>query len=149
MEQIDYVNLKSIRENNKIVCFTNGCFDLIHVGHINIFDVAEKMGNILVVALNTDRSFKELKSKPPIFSLEEREYFLSRIKGIHKIITFDNEEELAEIIEVLDPDFIVKEMSTQSRESGSQALKRGTMVYVPPKYKYSSSDIIKKINENW
>ena len=144
--------LRKISEKDILVSFTNGCFDVLHAGHLHLFETARKMSDFLVVALNTDESYYRLRNKKPINNLDYRIYQLSRIKDISTIITFSEEEDLAKIIRILDPDFYVKELSTLPRESGSEALYNGTMVYIKAKYNVSTTKIletgINRINDD-
>ncbi len=101
--ELDWLKL----ENKKIV-FTNGCFDILHSGHIHLFREAKKQGDILVVGLNTNNSVQRLKGKSrPINNLDERSKILSGIGVIDFIVSF-NEDTPKEIIEYLSPDILVK-----------------------------------------
>ena len=77
-----------LRKQGKIVVLTNGCFDLLHSGHIHIFREAKRYGDILVVAVNDDFSVKKIKGDPrPIFPLEERLEILEAIEKTASKIT--------------------------------------------------------------
>jgi D-beta-D-heptose 7-phosphate kinase/D-beta-D-heptose 1-phosphate adenosyltransferase len=94
--------------NNKRIVFTSGCFDIIHDGHIHTLKNAKKLGDTLIVALNTDSSIKRLKGDSrPINSLKTRLDVLSSIKDIDFIIIF-SEETPNNIFEILQPDILVK-----------------------------------------
>ena len=104
--------IKEIREQlkkqNKKVVFTNGCFDLIHSGHIDYLVKAKEMGDVLILALNTDESIKRIKGdKRPILKQDERAFIVSNLKPVD-YVTFFNEDTPAEIISELIPDVLVK-----------------------------------------
>ncbi|MEE9390707.1 MAG: D-glycero-beta-D-manno-heptose 1-phosphate adenylyltransferase [Candidatus Aminicenantaceae bacterium] len=99
---------EKLRKQGKKVVLTNGCFDLLHSGHIHIFKEAKKYGDILVVAVNDDFSVKKIKgASRPIFPLEERLEILEAIEDID-YLTFFSEETPQKIIAVLVPDVLVK-----------------------------------------
>jgi len=97
------------RTGGKRVVFTNGCFDLIHSGHINILKEAKKLGDILVVALNTDASVKKLNKGPerPINPLSERAAVISSMGCVDFVTSFDQETPRA-LIEYLRPNILAK-----------------------------------------
>lgn len=104
--------IKEIREQlkkqNKKVVFTNGCFDLIHSGHVDYLVKAKEMGDVLILALNTDESIKRIKGdKRPILKQDERAFIVSNLKPVD-YVTFFNEDTPAEIISELIPDILVK-----------------------------------------
>lgn len=104
--------IKEIREQlkkqNKKVVFTNGCFDLIHSGHVDYLVKAKEMGDVLILALNTDESIKRIKGdKRPILKQDERAFIVSNLKPVD-YVTFFNEDTPAEIIGELIPDILVK-----------------------------------------
>jgi len=97
-----------LKSSNKKVVFTNGCFDLIHSGHVDYLVKAKEMGDILIVALNTDQSIKRIKGeKRPILKQEERAFIVSNLKPVD-YVTFFEEDTPAEIINELIPDVLVK-----------------------------------------
>jgi len=99
---------EELRKQGKKVVLTNGCFDLLHSGHIHIFREAKKYGDILVVAVNDDFSVKKIKgASRPIFPLEERLEILEAIEDIDYLTSF-SEETPQKIIAVLVPDVLVK-----------------------------------------
>ena len=105
-ELIKIVDLNK-QEGKKIV-FTNGCYDLIHIGHIRCFREAKKLGDVLIVALNSDRSVSSLKGPPrPIIPEEERAEILSAIECVDYVTIFDQDDPLDTITAVM-PDVLVK-----------------------------------------
>lgn len=90
------------------VVFTNGCFDIIHPGHVTILEAAAGMGDFLVVGLNTDDSVRRLKgSGRPVQSLESRAAVLSALRFVDCVVPF-GEDTPVELITILEPDVLVK-----------------------------------------
>src|SRR5574338_935811 len=97
-----------LKKQNKKVVFTNGCFDLIHSGHVDYLVKAKEMGDILILALNTDSSVKRIKgNNRPILMQDERAFIVSNLKPVD-YVTFFEEDTPAEIINDLIPDILVK-----------------------------------------
>jgi D-glycero-beta-D-manno-heptose 1-phosphate adenylyltransferase len=106
------IEIKLIREQlkqqNKKVVFTNGCFDLIHSGHVDYLVKAKEMGDALILALNSDSSIRNIKGdKRPILKQDERAFIVSNLKPVD-YVTFFEEDTPAEIINDLIPDVLVK-----------------------------------------
>jgi len=104
--------LKKIREyykkKSKKVVFTNGCFDLIHSGHVDYLIKAKNLGDYLIVGLNTDDSVRRIKGeKRPILNQNERAFILSSLKPVDFVCLFD-EDTPAKIIAELIPDILIK-----------------------------------------
>jgi len=104
--------LKKIVEREKAaekkIVFTNGCFDLIHVGYVRYLEEARQKGDLLIVAVNSDRSVRKLKGAGrPIVPEEERAEILSAFASVDYVVIF-SEGTPAEIIGVLKPDILVK-----------------------------------------
>jgi rfaE bifunctional protein nucleotidyltransferase chain/domain len=99
---------KSLRGEGQKVVFTNGCFDLLHSGHVHVFKEAKKLGDVLIVGVNDDRSIKAIKGDSrPIFPLAERMEILEAIQYIDYLVSF-SEETPQKIISALLPDVLVK-----------------------------------------
>lgn len=99
--------LGSIRSGKKIV-FTNGCFDILHVGHIHYLKEARDLGDFLVLALNSDESVRKLKgSERPLQNEEDRAEILAALECI-SFVTIFSEPTPLEIIKVVRPDILVK-----------------------------------------
>lgn len=95
------------RQGKKIV-FTNGCFDILHVGHTSYLTEAKKYGDILIVGVNSDESVKKLKGKDrPINSQEDRCYVLNSLKSVDYTVIFE-EQTPEKLLEILKPDIHVK-----------------------------------------
>lgn len=92
---------------NKIV-FTNGCFDILHVGHIRLLNYAKSLGSVLIVGLNSDASVKKIKGdKRPINNENIRKEMLLALKSVDEVIIFEQQTPI-ELIKKIKPDIIVK-----------------------------------------
>ena len=99
---------REIRLKNKKIIFTNGCFDILHPGHIHILSKAKSLGDILVVGLNSDLSVKKLKGdKRPLVSEDDRSRMLLSLRFVDYVIIF-NELTPLKVIKKIKPDFLVK-----------------------------------------
>ena len=99
---------KNLKLQNKKVVFTNGCFDIIHSGHIDYLNKAKLLGDVLIVGLNSDQSVRLIKgSKRPILKESERAFIVSNLKAVDYVTLFD-EDTPAKLIEKLIPDILVK-----------------------------------------
>ena len=88
--------------------WTNGCFDILHRGHIELFRYAKSLGDELVVGLDTDEKVKLDKSEDrPINNLQDRMFMLQSIKYIDKVIPFDSTDDLSDTIKWYQPDIMV------------------------------------------
>lgn len=100
-------SLEPCRKNKKIV-FTNGCFDLLHVGHVRYLQEAQKQGDLLVVGVNSDASVKRLKGPTrPIQTESDRAEILLSLKAVDHAIIF-NDDTPESIIKAIRPDVLVK-----------------------------------------
>lgn len=105
---LDFKDIKYFKDDNKKISFTNGCFDLLHQGHIESFKECKEISDILIVGINSDNSIKRLKGKNrPIINQEGRVNMLQAIEYIDFIIIFDEDTPIR-IIEELQPDIYVK-----------------------------------------
>jgi D-beta-D-heptose 7-phosphate kinase/D-beta-D-heptose 1-phosphate adenosyltransferase len=90
------------------IVFTNGCFDILHKGHVAYLQSAKSMGDILIVGMNTDASVKRLKGEErPINTLEDRAFVLSAVKSVDYVVPFDEDNPLT-LIQSIKPDVLVK-----------------------------------------
>jgi D-beta-D-heptose 7-phosphate kinase/D-beta-D-heptose 1-phosphate adenosyltransferase len=96
-----------LRRRGKRIVFTNGCFDVLHVGHVKLLEGAAALGDVLVVGLNSDASVEELKPGRPIVSQADRAYLLASMAAVDYVVVFD-EETPARLIDTLRPDVLVK-----------------------------------------
>jgi len=105
-DNIEIIN--RIKAERKKIVFTNGCFDLLHVGHIRYLAQAKKLGDYLIIGLNSDSSVKELKGEDrPINSFEDRANLLLAIEPVDLVIMFE-EQTPENLIKDIVPDILVK-----------------------------------------
>jgi rfaE bifunctional protein nucleotidyltransferase chain/domain len=143
--------LKAWREKNKKIIFTNGCFDIIHPGHIDYLSQARDLGDILVLGLNTDQSVRRLNkgSNRPINDERTRAYVLAGLASVDLIVFFD-EETPYNLIKLLQPNVLVKGKDYEVEKIiGFDILKEngGEVITIPFLDGYSTSSLIKKIIE--
>lgn len=112
--------VRELRAERKKIVFTNGCFDLLHKGHVNFLNQARALGDILIVALNTDESIRRVKgSDRPINELADRIEVLSSLSSVDFLIAFEGESP-AELLRALRPHLFVKG-ATYTAESVPEA----------------------------
>ncbi len=100
--------LKNLRQKNKKIVTTNGCFDILHVGHVRYLKQTKALGDVLIVALNTDRSVKALKGpKRPLNSENDRAEVLAALECVDYVVLFD-EDTPAKLLEKIKPDIHAK-----------------------------------------
>jgi D-glycero-beta-D-manno-heptose 1-phosphate adenylyltransferase len=100
--------IKDWKESKQKIVFTNGCFDILHVGHITYLLQAADFGTKLIIGLNSDNSVKKLKGKDrPINNQDSRALSLAALECVDAICIF-NEETPIEIIKIVKPDYLVK-----------------------------------------
>jgi rfaE bifunctional protein nucleotidyltransferase chain/domain len=137
----------------KKIVFTNGVFDVIHPGHVEVLEFAKSCGDILIVALNSDSSVQRLKGvKRPIFSLAERMQLVAEIKCVDYVIAFNEDTPLALIKKIKGIDVLVKGGDYQPDQIvGRDFVEEngGLVVSFPFKTVISTSEILKLIgNQN-
>jgi len=100
--------VRRLQSSGKRIVFTNGCFDILHPGHIDLLTRARQLGDALVVAINSDSSVRRLKgSSRPIFPEDERAEILSALEVVDYVCTFDEDTPLETIL-TIHPDVLVK-----------------------------------------
>lgn len=106
--------------------FVNGTFDILHAGHIQLLNYAKSLGDVLLVAIDTDRRVKQLKGNGrPINNQEDRKLFLHNLKPVDTVMLFDSDQELIKIIKEYQPDIMVKGSDYQSKKIiGEEYIKR-------------------------
>ena len=138
------------QEDGDIIVFTNGCFDILHAGHIEYLEATSRLGNRLIIGLNDDASVAKLKgSHRPINNQVDRSKVLSSLYMVDMIIIFSTDTPL-DLIEKIDPDFLVKGGDYKIDEIvGADLVRsRGKKVLVMPEKKgYSSTKIINLIGQ--
>jgi D-glycero-beta-D-manno-heptose 1-phosphate adenylyltransferase len=99
---------ESLKQKGKKVVFTNGCFDILHAGHVDYLIKAKECGDILIVGLNSDHSIREIKgNNRPIVNETERAFILDSLKPVDYVVLF-NEPTPQKLIESIIPDVLVK-----------------------------------------
>lgn len=102
------VTISSYKSSGKKIAFTNGCFDLLHIGHVRYLQQAKSLADILIVGINTDRSVQKLKGPSrPIQKENDRAEILASLKSVDHTILFDEETPLNLILRIK-PDCLVK-----------------------------------------
>lgn len=100
--------VKTAKKQSKKIVFTNGCFDIIHAGHVSYLTKASKLGDILIVGLNSDESVRKLKGENrPVNLQNDRAIVLDALKPIDYVTIFEQDTP-KELIELLTPDVLVK-----------------------------------------
>ena len=96
------------KEAGRAVVFTNGCFDLLHPGHVALFEAARSQGDLLVVGLNSDRSVRALKGEGrPLVPERERAETIAALEAVDRVVIYD-EDTPRDVITALGPDVLVK-----------------------------------------
>ena len=100
--------VERLKAKNKRIVFTNGCFDILHVGHVKYLQEAKSYGDVLIVGLNTDASVRTLKGPTrPVNSEEDRAYILGALEAVDYVVLFSDETPY-ELIKSIAPDILVK-----------------------------------------
>ncbi len=140
--------LRRLRGREKRVVFTNGCFDILHVGHIRYLRKARKLGDVLVIGLNTDRSVREIKGeRRPVVSEKERAEVLSALEFVDYVVLFDEPHPL-HLIAALKPHILVKGADwPKNKIIGRDVVEKvgGRVVRIPLVPGASSTGVIEKI----
>jgi D-beta-D-heptose 7-phosphate kinase/D-beta-D-heptose 1-phosphate adenosyltransferase len=138
----------SLKRRGKRVVFTNGCFDLIHYGHIRYLETARGFGDCLIVALNSDRSVKKIKDKTrPILPQSDRARILAALACVDFVVIF-NEPNPLRLIKEIEPDVLVKGGDWNKKHViGADFVRsyNGLVKIVPFLKNRSTSSIIKSI----
>jgi len=140
--------LDDYREKGSKIVFTNGCFDLIHIGHIRYLTECKKAGDILVIGLNTDESVKLNKGTlRPIVPYDERAEILANLEIVDYVVPFEEKTPL-ELIKFLKPDLLIKggDYAVDSIVGSKEVKANGGDVYTIPLIEGKASrNIIKTI----
>lgn len=144
--------LAGLRAAGKRVVFTNGCFDLLHVGHIRLLAAAAALGDLLVVGLNSDRSVREIKGpRRPITPEAERAEVIAALESVDFVTLFD-EPDPGALIAALSPDVLVKGGDWPLERivgAAEVAARGGRVVTVPLVAGAGTSRIIARILERY
>lgn len=140
-----------LKRNGRKIVLTNGCFDLLHAGHVQLFAAAREMGDYLIVAIDDDASVRRLKgSGRPVIRAEERIRILSALDSVDAVVLFASDE-LENLIDAIKPDVLVKGSNYDSAQvrGGRRVVGHGGRVaLIPIREDISSSQIIKSIKDS-
>ena len=136
------------RFKDKKLVFTNGCFDILHLGHIDYLSKAADFGHILIVGLNTDASVRHIKgSNRPVNNQHARAALLASLFFVDAVVMFDQDTPY-ELIKVVQPDFLVKGSDYKEEEIVGYDVvrsKNGKVIAIDLLEGYSTTNIIKKL----
>ena len=151
-----FINLKRLlikrnkQKGKKIIVFTNGCFDILHVGHIKHLKEMKKLGDILIIGLNSDDSIKRIKGGcRPLNNQRDRAFALSELKSVDYVVLF-KEDAPENIIAKIMPDILVKGSDYSNKYIAGKKIvieNGGRVVLLPYDKKYSDTKLIKKIKK--
>ncbi len=138
--------VKKRKQKGDLIVFTNGCFDILHRGHVDILEKAVELGDVLIVGLNSDKSVGMLKGKNrPIKTELDRAYIMESMRAVDYVIIFDEDTPL-NLLKKLQPDFNIKggtsipeRVAEEERVMYSYG---GKIIYVPLVEGYSTTKII-------
>ncbi|MBI5416176.1 MAG: D-glycero-beta-D-manno-heptose 1-phosphate adenylyltransferase [Candidatus Omnitrophica bacterium] len=137
-----------MRRRGKTVAFTNGCFDILHLGHVQYLEKAKGRGRVLVIGLNSDRSVRLIKGpRRPIVSEKARAKVLAALACVDYVTIFD-EDTPENLIAALKPDILVKGADWKGKKvAGSDIVRRlgGRVEYIRYIPQYSSTKIIEAV----
>ncbi|MFV7791034.1 D-glycero-beta-D-manno-heptose-7-phosphate kinase [Aliarcobacter lanthieri] len=145
-KEIEELSIKLHNQGKKIV-FTNGCFDILHVGHVKYLEEAKSYGDVLILGLNADSSVRKLKGeKRPINTQEDRAYILASLESVDYVVIFE-EETPYELIKLIKPHTLVKGGDYEGKEVVGQDIadELKLVQFVDGK---STTNTIKRIQEN-
>ena len=136
------------RLQNKKIVATNGCFDILHIGHLHLLNQAKALGDILIVGINTDRSVSKLKGpERPVVNESERAAVIANLRMVDFVTIFD-EDTAIELLKAIEPDVYVKggdyNLETLP-EAAAVAAFGGTVKFVEFLPRKNSSSLIDKI----
>lgn len=139
--------IRNKKNENKRIVFTNGCFDILHRGHVEYLQKARELGDLLILGLNSDLSVKKLKGENrPINNEEDRAIVLSALECVDFVIIFD-EDTPFELIKIVNPDILVKGGDYKIENVVGREFAKETILidFVDG---YSTTKTIKDINKN-
>lgn len=108
--------LEQARKENKKIVFTNGCFDILHAGHVSILEFAKNLGDILILGLNSDSSVRRLKGETrPINKEQDRALVVASLGAVDIVVLFEEDTPL-ELIKIVRPNILVKGSDYTNKE---------------------------------
>lgn len=150
--QPDAAGLTRIQALVKPLVFTNGCFDILHRGHVSYLEEARKLGASLIVAVNTDDSVRRLEkgTDRPVNTLDDRMAVIAALQSVDAVMAFDEDTPL-ELIRQIHPDILVKggDWSTDRIVGADLVLADGGEVHsIPFRHDRSTTDLLTRIRNN-
>ena len=143
--------LEQIRGKKKIV-FTNGCFDILHAGHVHYLKECKKLGDILIVGINSDNSVKRIKGeKRPIIPLEMRAYVLSHLCVVDYVVPFE-EDTPYNLIREIKPDILVKGGDWDIEKIVGRDIVQsygGKVLTIPFEFDISTTKIVEEVKKRY
>jgi D-beta-D-heptose 7-phosphate kinase/D-beta-D-heptose 1-phosphate adenosyltransferase len=143
--------VEDLKKKGKQLVMTNGCFDLLHAGHILLFSASKQLGDILIVAIDDDESVKTLKgSGRPVLNAKKRVRILSALDAVDYVVVFSSQE-LIKLIEIIQPDVLTKGSNyTTTQVFGRERVEAlgGKVVLIPVTEDISSTRIINTIKHS-
>ncbi len=136
---------QSLKKKHKTVVFTNGVFDILHAGHVQVLERAKKMGDVLILGLNRDESVRLLGKGPgrPLNRFKDRARVLAALSAVDYVVGF-KEKTPEKTIRVLRPDILVKGADYSKNQIAGAAF-AGKVVRIALKKGYSTTALVKKI----
>ena len=142
--------VRRLKKRRKKIVFTNGCFDLLHAGHITLLRKAKSLGDFLIVGLNSDQSVRKLKGRGrPVVLQKDRARVLSAVRDVDCVVFFSESTPL-KLVRLLSPDVLVKgaDYKNSAIVGADWVLARGGRVVRIPLVKgQSSSSIFRKLRQ--
>ena len=140
--------VENSKNNNKVIVTTNGCFDILHVGHVRYLKETKKLGDVLIIALNTDESVRRLKGPTrPVNSENDRAEVLAALECVDFVVLF-NEQTPVDLLSKIKPDIHAKGGDYNADnlpESATIKEGGGKLVFIPLVEGKSTTNIIQKI----
>lgn len=144
------VELELFRNQGRTIVFTNGCFDILHPGHIRYLEYCRNRGDLLIVGLNSDASISRLKGpERPVTKEKDRGEMLAALSSVDYVVIFE-EDTPTKLIESLQPDVLVKGADWQGKEvAGAKFIESygGSVEFYPYQEGYSTTNIISSIKK--
>ena len=136
--------VSELKNNGKKIVFTNGCFDILHIGHIKYLEAAKSHGDILIIGLNSDQSIRLIKGENrPINTQDDRANILVALKGVDYLVIFDEKTPL-KLINLVKPDVLVKGGDYEGKQIIGQEISK-ELVIIPFIKGKSTTKIIERI----
>ena len=135
------------KQDGKRVVFTNGCYDVLHPGHVRLLEQARSLGDVLILALNSDDSVRRLKGPArPLFPLEQRAQLAAALEAVDAVTAFD-EDTPRELIAAILPDILVKGSDWSHFIAGREEVEAagGKVVTIPLEQGFSTTNIVQEV----